>query len=77
VRERLSEFEAGPIVAGCCILNPSPKRGGKHANRQTRKRRIIFGPAEELLCLIMLQYMPYFTIPIVEDFAQLAYQALE
>jgi hypothetical protein len=25
----------------------------------------------------MLQYMPCFTIPIVEDFAQLAYQALE
>jgi CubicO group peptidase (beta-lactamase class C family) len=34
-------------------------------------------PAEELQCLIMLQYMPCFTIPIVEDFAQLAYQALE
>jgi CubicO group peptidase (beta-lactamase class C family) len=34
-------------------------------------------PAEELQCLIMLQYMPGFTIPIVEDFAQLAYQALE
>jgi hypothetical protein len=25
----------------------------------------------------MLQYMPAFTIPIVEDFAQLAYAALE
>jgi CubicO group peptidase (beta-lactamase class C family) len=34
-------------------------------------------PAEELQCLIMLQYVPAFTIPIVEDFAQLAYQALE
>ena len=34
-------------------------------------------PAEQLNCLIMLQYMPCFTIPIVEDFAQLAYQALE
>jgi hypothetical protein len=30
-----------------------------------------------LQCLIMLQYMPAFTIPIVDDFAQLAYQALE
>ncbi len=34
-------------------------------------------PAEELQCVLMLQYMPGFTIPIVEDFAQLAYQALE
>jgi CubicO group peptidase (beta-lactamase class C family) len=34
-------------------------------------------PAEELQCLIMLQYFPAFTIPVVEDFAQLAYQALE
>jgi CubicO group peptidase (beta-lactamase class C family) len=34
-------------------------------------------PAEQLQCLLMLQYMPCFTIPIVEDFAQLAYQALE
>jgi CubicO group peptidase (beta-lactamase class C family) len=34
-------------------------------------------PAEDLQCLLMTQYMPGFTIPIVEDFAQLAYQALE
>jgi CubicO group peptidase (beta-lactamase class C family) len=34
-------------------------------------------PAEELQCILMLQYFPGFTIPIVEDFAQLAYQALE
>ena len=30
---------------------------------------------KQLQCLIMLQYMPCFTIPMVEDFAQLAYQA--
>ncbi len=34
-------------------------------------------PAEELNCLLMLQYVPCFTIPVVEDFAQLVYQALE
>ena len=34
-------------------------------------------PAEDLQCLFMTQYMPAFTIPIVEDFAQTAYQALE
>jgi CubicO group peptidase (beta-lactamase class C family) len=34
-------------------------------------------PAEGLHCLFMLQYMPAFSIPIVEDFAQLAYQALD
>jgi CubicO group peptidase (beta-lactamase class C family) len=33
-------------------------------------------PLEEMQCLIMLQYMPGFTIPIVEDFSQLAWQAL-
>ena len=33
--------------------------------------------AEDMQCLFMTQYMPGFTIPIVEDFAQLAYQALE
>jgi len=33
-------------------------------------------PQEQLLCLFMTQYMPGFTIPIVEDFGQLTYQAL-
>jgi len=33
-------------------------------------------PQEQLLCLFMTQYMPGFTIPIVEDFGQIAYQAL-
>jgi CubicO group peptidase (beta-lactamase class C family) len=34
-------------------------------------------PIEELQGLLMLQYMPGFTIPIAENFSQLAYQALE
>jgi CubicO group peptidase (beta-lactamase class C family) len=34
-------------------------------------------PLEKLQCLIMLQYMPAFTIPITDDFATLVYQALE
>ncbi len=34
-------------------------------------------PSEGLLCLLMTQYMPAFTLPLVDDFAQLAYQALE
>ena len=33
-------------------------------------------PTEDLQCLLMTQYMPAFTIPITDDFAQLAYQAL-
>ena len=33
-------------------------------------------PPEQMLCLLMAQYMPAFTVPIVDDFAQLAYQAL-
>jgi hypothetical protein len=31
----------------------------------------------ERLNVVLQQYMPPFTIPIVEDFAQLVYQALE
>jgi CubicO group peptidase (beta-lactamase class C family) len=34
-------------------------------------------PAEQLNCVLMTQYMPGFTNPIVEDFAQTVYQALE
>jgi CubicO group peptidase (beta-lactamase class C family) len=34
-------------------------------------------PTEQMQCLLMTQYMPGFTLPIVEDFAQGAYQALE
>jgi len=33
-------------------------------------------PPEQMLCLLMTQYMPAFTVPIVDDFGQLAYQAL-
>jgi CubicO group peptidase (beta-lactamase class C family) len=33
-------------------------------------------PVEDLQCLIMLQYMPAWTVPISDDFTQLAYQAL-
>jgi CubicO group peptidase (beta-lactamase class C family) len=34
-------------------------------------------PVEQLQCLLMTQYFPGFTLPIVEDFAQTVYQALE
>lgn len=34
-------------------------------------------PVEQLQCLLMTQYMPAFTLPLVEDFATGAYQALE
>jgi CubicO group peptidase (beta-lactamase class C family) len=34
-------------------------------------------PAEQMQCLLMTQYMPPFTLPLVEDFAMGAYQALE
>ncbi len=34
-------------------------------------------PAEDLQCLLMTQYMPAFSVPIGDDFAQTAYQALE
>lgn len=33
-------------------------------------------PLEDLQCLLMTQYMPSFSLPIADDFAMLAYQAL-
>lgn len=34
-------------------------------------------PAEDLLCILMTQYMPGFGVPVVDDFTQTVYQAIE
>lgn len=38
--------------------------------------RFWIDPAEELLCLLMTQFMPAWALPIVEDFGMAVYQAL-
>ncbi len=68
-------------LGGAVLLHPGlshrPGSAGKFGWGGAANTEWWIDPAEKLQCLIMLQYMPSFTIPIVEDFAQLAYQALE
>jgi CubicO group peptidase (beta-lactamase class C family) len=68
-------------LGGAVLINPGlsqrPGSVGKFGWGGAANTEWWIDPAEELQCLLMLQYMPPFTIPIVEDFAQLAYQALE
>jgi CubicO group peptidase (beta-lactamase class C family) len=67
-------------LGGAVLINPglSPRPGsvGKFGWGGAANTEWWIDPTEELQCLLMLQYMPGFTIPIVEDFAQLVYQAL-
>jgi CubicO group peptidase (beta-lactamase class C family) len=68
-------------LGGAVLLHPGlshrPGSAGKFGWGGAANTEWWIDPAEKLQCLLMLQYMPPFTIPIVEDFAQLAYQALE
>ena len=77
----MGELANGFGLGGAVLLHPGlshrPGSAGKFGWGGAANTEWWIDPAEELQCLIMLQYMPPFTIPIVEDFAQLAYQALE
>ena len=68
-------------LGGHVLLHPGlshrPGSAGKFGWAGAANTEWWIDPAEELQCLILLQYVPPFTIPIVDDFAQLAYQALE
>jgi CubicO group peptidase (beta-lactamase class C family) len=68
-------------LGGAVLINPglSPRPGsvGKFGWGGAANTEWWIDPAEELQCLLMLQYIPGFTIPIVEDFAQAVYAALE
>jgi CubicO group peptidase (beta-lactamase class C family) len=68
-------------LGGAVLVNPglSPRPGslGKFGWGGAANTEWWLDPVEDLQCLLMLQFMPGFTIPIVEDFTQLAYQALE
>ena len=77
----MGELANGFGLGGAVLLHPGlshrPGEPGRFGWGGAANTEWWIDPAEQLQCLIMLQYMPCFTIPIVEDFAQLAYQALE
>lgn len=58
-------------------LSHIPGSAGKFGWGGAANTEFWIDPAEDLLCLLMTQYMPAYTVPIVEDFAMGAYQALE
>jgi CubicO group peptidase (beta-lactamase class C family) len=77
----MGEAANGFGLGGAVLLHPGlshrPGSIGKYGWGGAANTEWWIDPTENLQCIIMLQYMPPFTIPIVEDFAQLAYQALE
>jgi CubicO group peptidase (beta-lactamase class C family) len=77
----MGDLSSGFGLGGAVLLHPGlsqrPGSAGRFGWGGAANTEWWIDPAEELQCLIMLQYMPCFTIPIVEDFAQLAYQTLE
>ena len=75
--EAWNGFGLGGAVLIVPGLSPRPGSAGKFGWGGAANTEWWIDPAEELQCLLMLQYMPAFTIPIVEDFAQLVYAALE
>jgi CubicO group peptidase (beta-lactamase class C family) len=68
-------------LGGAVLLHPGlshrPGSSGKFGWGGAANTEWWIDPVEQLNCLLMVQYMPGFTIPIVEDFAQTVYQALE
>jgi CubicO group peptidase (beta-lactamase class C family) len=77
----MGELANGFGLGGAVLMHPGlshrPGSAGKFGWGGAANTEWWIDPAEQMQCLIMLQYMPCFTIPVVEDFAQLAYQALE
>ena len=71
----------GMGLGGSVMINPgvSPEPGsvGKYGWSGAANTNWWMDPSEELQGILMLQYMPAFTVPITNDFAMLAYQALE
>lgn len=68
-------------LGGFVLLNPglSPRPGsaGEFGWGGAANTEWWIDPAEQLHCILMTQYMPAFTLPLVEDFAQTVYQALQ
>jgi CubicO group peptidase (beta-lactamase class C family) len=68
-------------LGGAVLLQPGlsqrPGSAGKFGWGGAANTEWWIDPTEQLQCILMTQYMPPFTIPIVEDFAQAVYQALD
>ena len=77
----MNEPANGFGLGGAVLLHPGlshrPGSVGRFGWGGAANTKWWIDPVEQMQCLLMLQYMPCFTIPVVEDFAQLAYQALE
>ncbi len=68
-------------LGGAVLLYPGrsrrPGSAGKFGWGGAATTEWWIDPAEQMNCILMTQYMPGFIPPVVEDFAQTAYQALE
>jgi len=68
-------------LGGAVLLAPGwshrPGSAGKFGWGGAANTEWWIDPAEQMQCLLMTQYIPGFTLPIIEDFAQTVYQALE
>ena len=73
---RSNGFGIGGAVLLNPGLNPRPGSAGRFGWGGMLNTEWWYDPQEELQCILMTQYMPGFTLPIVEDFAQTVYQAL-
>ncbi len=68
-------------LGGSVLIHPgqSPRPGsvGKFGWSGIASTDWFIDPVEDLLCLLFLQYLPMFALPIREDFTQVVYAALE
>jgi CubicO group peptidase (beta-lactamase class C family) len=68
-------------LGGYVLLQPGlthrPGSAGKFGWGGAANTEWWIDPTEQLQCILMTQYMPPFDIPIVDDFAQTVYQALD
>ena len=68
-------------LGGSVLLDPGlssrPGSAGRFGWGGAANTEWWIDPAEDINCILMTQYMPAFTLPLVEDFAQTVYQALE
>lgn len=77
----MNETAEGFGLGGSVLLHPglsnTPQSPGSFGWGGAANTRFWIDPAEDLLCLLMAQYMPAFVVPVVEDFAMGVYQALD
>lgn len=76
-----TELSNGFGLGGSVLLRPGlnhrPGSVGKFGWGGAANTEWWIDPVEQLQAIFMTQYMPPFTLPIVDDFTQTVYQALE